>query len=231
MKEPLILLPGMMCDARLFAPQIAALSTTHPVIVMPLTGQRAVSDIAKEILSNAPPRFALLGLSMGGIVAMEMTRQASERITRLALFDTNPMADTPERILLREEEITRVEAGELRAVIRDDMKPNYLAEGENQQAILNLCMSMAESHGPKVFVDQSKALQSRPDQCEALKQIMMPTLIACGEEDSLCPLEKHELMHKLVNGSQLRVIQRAGHLPTLEQPDATNQVINEWLTM
>ena len=229
--EPLLLLPGMMCDARLFAPQVAEFSAHRQTMVMPMTGRTSIKDIAEDILKKAPNRFALLGLSMGGIVAMEIIRQAPERISCLALFDTNPMADSPERASLRDEEIKRVEAGELRAVMRDDMKPNYLAEGKNKTEILDLCMDMAESLGAQVFVDQTIALQTRPDQCETLKKVQVPTLIACGEHDSLCPLEKHQLMHDLITESRLCVIPGAGHLPTLEQPELTNQEVSEWLRL
>ena len=229
MSEPLLLLPGMMCDARLFAPQFAEFSTHRQVIAMPLTGRDSIKLIAQDILLKAPNRFALLGLSMGGIVAMEMTRQAPERITRLALLDTNPLADAPERVVIREQQIKRAEEGELHAVMRDEMKPNYLAEGNNKAAILELCMDMAKALGPQVFIDQSKALQTRPDQCNTLKKVQVPTLIACGEHDSLCPLEKHQLMHSLVAQSKLSVICGAGHLPTLEQPELTNQELKQWL--
>lgn len=229
MNHSLVLLPGMMCDARLFTPQISAFSSNRPVMVMPLIKQETVEALAQNILKNTPKRFALLGLSMGGIVAMEVIRQAPERVTHLALLDTNPKADTPERMSQRDEEIKRVWAGELRSVMRDDMKPNYLADTNNKQAILDLCMLMAESLGPEVFIQQTKALKTRPDQCETLRQINVPTLIACGAADTLCPVEKHELMHELINDSILQVIPNAGHMPTLEQPCETNRCIQNWL--
>lgn len=230
MNEPLLLLPGMMCDARMFAPQVAVFSAHHPIVLMPMTGRTLIKGLAEDILLAAPDRFALLGLSMGGIVAMEIIRQAPERVTRLALLDTNPLADAPDKAIIRQQQIKSVEAGELRSVMRDEMKPKYLAEGENKAAILDLCMVMAEALGPQVFIDQTIALQTRLDQSETLKKIQVPTLIACGEHDSLCPLERHQLMHKLIAGSRLCVIPGAGHLPTLEQPDSINQEIRKWLS-
>jgi len=228
-KESLLLLPGMMCDARLFGPQITALASNCAPEVMPLTGKNSVDEFAQDILKAAPDRFALLGLSMGGIVAMEVIRQAPERVSRLALLDTNPMADTAERKLTRDQQIKRVEAGELHEIMRNEMKPNYLANTENKAEILGLCMAMAVSLGPQVFIQQSRALQTRPDQCEALKNVRVPTLIACGQYDSLCPLEKHQLISKLIDGSRLSVIPQAGHLPTLEQPELMNQELVRWL--
>lgn len=230
MSEPVILMPGMMCDARLFAPQIAALSATRPVMVAPLAGGDTITAMAVETLQHAPPRFALAGLSMGGIVAMEIIRQAPGRVTRLALMDTNPLAEAPERAKLRDEQIARAFAGALKAIIRDDMKPHYLADTSDRRTILDLCMDMALALGPDIFAQQSRALQARPDQCETLRGVDVPTLILHGAEDRLCPAERHELMRDLVPGAILVRIDDAGHLPTLEQPKPTNEALEKWLT-
>ena len=231
MTEPVILLPGMLCDARLFAPEIDALSATRPVMVAPLADGDTVAAMAAAILQYAPPRFALAGLSMGGIVAMEVIRQAPSRITRLALMDTNPLAEAPERAKMRDQQIVRVLGGALKAVIRDDMKPHYLAGGSDRRTILDLCMDMALALGPDIFARQSRALQTRPDQCETLRGVDVPTLILHGAEDRLCPAERHELMRDLVPGAILARIDDAGHLPTLEQPKPTNEALEKWLTM
>lgn len=229
MHSPLVLLPGMMCDARLFAPQIAAFSAHMPVMVMPLSGARTVQDLARDILDHAPATFALAGLSMGGIVAMEVIRQAPERITRLALLDTNPKAERAEVSANRERQKQLVRAGQLRAVMRDEMKPNYLTDGPRKQAILDLCADMAEGIGPQGFLSQSEALAARPDQCATLRAVTVPTLVLCGREDALCPVERHELMHALVPHSELVIIEGAGHLPTLEQPEQTNEALRQWM--
>jgi len=226
---PLVLLPGMMCDARLFMPQISALSAERAVHTAPLTQHNTMLLLAKSVLDNAPPQFALAGLSMGGLVAMEIMRIAPERVDRLALIDTNPSAELPEVRAKRQPQIEKVRQGELRVVMRDEMKPNYLSDGPNQGAILDLCMAMSETLGPKVFERQSLAIQSRPDQQETLRNVKVPTLIMCGEDDTLCPLEKHQLMHELVNHSSLSIIPGAGHLPTLEQPELTNEALMQWL--
>ena len=229
MKEPLILLPGMMCDARLFDPQIARFSVERPIMVIPLTGHDSFIGLTEEILANAPPRFALAGLSMGGITAMEIIRQAPERVTRLALLDTNPLAEAEEKALARNPQIDEVNAGGLRKVMRDEMKPMYLADGPNTGSILDLCMAMAESLGPEVFEQQSRALQNRPDQCDTLRDIQVPTLVLCGEQDGLCPPERHQMMRDLIANAELQIIAGAGHLPTLEQPEQTNAAIQTWL--
>jgi len=226
---PLVLLPGMMCDARLFAPQIAAFSASRAVHVAPIGGADTMQALATDILSHAPPRFALAGLSMGGIVAMEVIRQAPGRVTRLALLDTNPRAETPQVAAGRQRQIDRAIAGELRAIMRDEMKPRYLAAGPGRDAILGLCMEMAETLGPDVFVRQSRALRDRPDQCDTLRAVTVPTLALCGREDTLCPIERHETIRDLVPGATLTIIDGAGHLPTIERPLQTNAALARWL--
>lgn len=229
MKDPLVLLPGMMCDARLFGPQISAFSHERAVMVAPISDHDTVSALAADILATAPPKFALAGLSMGGIVAMEVYAMAPERITRLALMDTNPKAETPAVAQNREPQIAKVRDGHLRAVMRDEMKPNYLTDGANTGQILDLCMAMAETLGPDVFVRQSRALQTRPDQQDRLRTVNVPTLVLCGEDDALCPLHRHQLMHDLIPQSTLHAVRNAGHLPTLEQPESTNEALAKWL--
>ena len=167
---------------------------------------------------------------MGGLVAMEIMRQAPERVTHLALIDTNPKAELPEVSIRREPQITRVQAGQLRQVMRDEMKPNYLSEGPNQRAILDLCMAMAEALGPEVFQRQSRAVQHRNDHQDTLRQVKVPTLIMCGEDDTLCPPERHQLMHELVDDSALVIIPGAGHLPTFEQPERSTEALSQWLS-
>ncbi len=226
---PLVLLPGMMCDARLFGPQIAAFSGRRAVHVAPLCGAESTAALAADVLAHAPPRFALAGLSMGGIVAMEIAAQAPERLAGLALMDTNPRAELPEVQARRAPQIEKAQAGHLRSVMRDEMKPNYLTDGPDRQAILDLCMEMAMDLGPQVFIRQSLALRDRPDRQEILRSVTCPTLVLCGREDALCPVERHELMHALIPHSTLTVIDGAGHLPTLEQPMPTNAALAAWL--
>jgi len=226
---PLILLPGMMCDARLFRPQIDALSGRIPVMSFPLTAHDSVTALAADILRHAPPSFALAGLSMGGIVAMEVLRQAPERVERLALLDTNPLAEAPEVQARRGPQMAAARDGRLRQVMRDEMKPNYLSDGPHQGAILDLCMAMAEDLGPDVFVRQSKALMHRPDQSKTLSTYGRPALVLCGRQDGLCPVERHQLMHDLLPHSTLKIIDGAGHLPTLEKPEETTAALKRWL--
>lgn len=227
--RPIVLLPGMMCDARLYAPQLAALSSRRVVHLVPIGRHDTMAALAAEVLADAPPSFALAGLSMGGIVAMEVLRQAPERVERLALLDTNPLAETPEAQARRVPQIEKVRAGGLESVMSDEMKPNYLAKGPRRSDILDLCMAMALDLGPDVFVRQSRALASRPDQQATLRAFQGSALVLMGEHDRLCPRDRHDLMHALMPSSRLAIVADAGHLPTLEQPEQTTAELIRWL--
>lgn len=231
MAEPLVLLPGLMCDGRLFAPQVAALDDLAPVTVADLTGASTVGELAAAVLAAAPRgRFALAGLSMGGIVAMEVCRQAPERVTRLALLDTNHRAEAPERRALRRPQIERALRGGLGTVLTDELAPLYLApENRHRSDLLGLVVAMGLALGPEVFARQSAALRDRPDQSATLRALVVPTLVLCGRHDALCPAERHEEIAALVRGADLRVIEGAGHLPTLERPTETSAALRAWL--
>lgn len=225
---PLVLIPGMMCDARLWGDLPARLAR-RMVIHAPCTQAETIQGLARLILADAPPRFALAGLSMGGIVAMEILRQEPERVERLALLDTNPFAETSDRRAQRQAQIDRALSGELASVMRDEMKPLYLAPGPNNGALLDLCLDMALRLGPEVFVRQSRALRDRPDQTETLRGFSSPALILMGRHDRLCPHERHEAMQHLMPQSRLVIVEEAGHLPVLEQPEPTFKALLDWL--
>lgn len=229
MVEPLVLLPPMMSDARVFLHQIAEFSRERAVQVAPITLGETVEDMANAVLDAAPANFALVGLAMGGIVAMEVQRRAPERVTRLALMDTNAQSETPTVAAAREAQIVKAKAGRLEEVMRDEMQPHYLAPGPHRAEILNLVMDMALDFGPEVFTRQSRALQRRPDQQKTLRMLRIPTLVMCGVHDELTPIRRHEFMATLIPNAKLEVISEAGHLPTLEQPGEVIRHLHDWL--
>lgn len=229
MAEPLVFLPGMMCDARLFGPQIAELSADHCVTVAPVTQGERIEEIASGLLDQLPARFALAGLSMGGIVAMELLRRAPDRITRIALMDTNPLAETPPVAAAREPQIVGVRTGRLEQVMREEMKPHYLAPGPHRAEVLDLVMDMALTLGADTFVRQSRALQRRRDQQGTLRKCKVPTLVLCGAHDALCPVKRHTFMAELIPYAKRVILENAGHLPTLETPAETTQALRDWL--
>ena len=163
---------------------------------------------------------------MGGIVAFELWRQAPDRITHLALIDTNPFADTDEKKSLRMEQIGRVLDGQLRELAVDSLKPLYLAEANrNDDALLQTLLDMALDLGPGVFREQSLALRDRPDSAGLLPDIDIPVAVVCGREDRLCPVSYHEYMADQIPGAELTVLDDCGHIAPMEQPSAVNELL------
>lgn len=227
--EPLVLLPGMMCDARLYSHQFNALSHDRAVMVAPITQGERIEEIASNILDQLPHRFALAGLSLGGIVAMEVLRRVPDRVSRLCLMDTTPLAETPQVAATREPLIVRARAGRLDEVMQAALPADYLAPLPDRMATLNLMYDMARDLGPEVFVRQSRALQRRRDQQGTLRKCKAPTLILCGALDPLTPVKRHSFMAELIPNATLKIVDEAGHVPVLEQPEEVTRILRAWL--
>ena len=225
-----LLLPGMLCDRRLWRHQLLALG--HDVQCPDTTRDDSVAAMARRVLEQAPQQFALAGLSMGGIVALDIWRQAPERVSHMALLDTNPHPDTPERRSLRLRQIAEALAGGLRELAIESLKPMYLAAANrDDEALLGLILDMAESLGAEVFERQSNALRTRPDAAPLLGTIDCPTLVLCGAEDALCPPEYHQFMADRIPNARLRIVDDCGHLSSLEQPDVVTQELQQLFEM
>jgi len=221
---PVLFLPGFMCDSRLFAPQVEALRG-HGIEAYhgDLCGAASVTRLARQVLAQAPPHFALVGLSMGGIIAFEILRRAPGRVTHLALLNTTPRADANGPA--RKRQLARIARGEVADVMREDLKPQYLAAPNRTPENLALIMAMAERLGEEVFARQTLALMNRPDSEALLSEIGCPTLVLAGAEDTVCPPALHESMAREIPGATLRVLERCGHLSTLEQPARVTALI------
>ncbi len=223
--ENILLLPGMMCDERLWSHQIAAVDV--PVHVADTSKSDNFADMATQALAAAPPRFAMAGLSMGGILAFEIWRQAPERVTHLALLDTNPHPDAPSRKSIRFEQIAAAAAGKLEELAIESLKPLYLAKkNRDDETMLKIILDMALELGPEVFELQSLAIMNRPDSAPTLASISCPTSVICGREDAICPVRFHEFMAQEIPGANLVVIDDCGHLSTMERPEVvTNELL------
>jgi pimeloyl-ACP methyl ester carboxylesterase len=225
-----LLLPGMMLSAPMYMHQVRALAKDHAVSVGDISRSSSIAATARSLLEKAPPRFALVGLSMGGIVALEMWRQAPERISHLGLLDTTPYADHPDRQQLRLEQMAQVEAGQLQQVLTHSMKPLYLAsKNRSDIALLSSVLRMGMDLGPEVFRRQSVALRERRDSTGMLRTIGCPTLVMCGREDQLCPPEWHEAMARSIPKADLVVLAECGHLSAMEEPQAVTHALQHLL--
>jgi pimeloyl-ACP methyl ester carboxylesterase len=228
-KIPLRLLPGLLCDRALWEPQVAALSDIAEIGIADLTRDESLPLMAARVLAEAPERFALAGLSMGGYLAQEIMRQAPERVARLALLDTSARADTPERLSIRRGLIELAQKGEFKGItprmLPQWLHPDHLADA----ALTRTVMEMTQRVGRDAYLRQMQAIMGRPDGREDLRRIGVPTLVLCGREDASTPLALHEEIAMQVPGAVLTVVERCGHLATLEQPQAVNAALRAWL--
>lgn len=229
MAEPLVMVPGMMCDARAFWPQVAALSGRRAVQVAAFPEAETISEMAQEVIAAAPERFALMGHSMGGIVAMEVLRRAPERVSRVALISTSPLAETPAQAAWREPMLAKARAGNLSAALDAALAPENLAPGPSRAEVLKTLGEMGADLGAETFIRQSRALQKRRDAQRVLMKAEIPALILCGVHDRMTPVKRHEAMAELMKDAELVVLDEAGHMPMLEAPEAVNAALKAWL--
>ncbi|MBE1283183.1 MAG: alpha/beta fold hydrolase [Rhodobacteraceae bacterium] len=230
MTEPLVLVPGMMCDARIFSHQINHISRERAVQIAPIMQGDRVEEIASGLLDQLPLRFALAGVSMGGIVAMEILRRAPDRVSRLCLMSTSPLAETPGEAAAREPQIARARAGQLAEVLKNTLRAEDFAPGPQRMELAQAVWQMGLELGEELFVRQSRALQRRRDQQGTLRKSHVPTLLLCGAHDGLTPVRRHEFMAELMPNARLQVLEQAGHLPVLDAPDATTRALRHWLS-
>ncbi|EEX15521.1 hydrolase, alpha/beta fold family [Citreicella sp. SE45] len=229
MAEPLVLLPDLMCDARLFGPQIADLSREIAVTVAPVSSGERVEEVASALLDVLPRRFALAGLGLGGMVAMELQRRAPDRVARLMLISTTPLAETPQQAAELDPLIIKARTGRLREAVRALRPVDSLAPGPFRMEIQAMLDEMAEGLGVDVFTRQIRVLQRRRDQQSALRKLRVPVTVLCGAHDITLPVKRHAFLAELIPGARLEVIEEAGHLPPLEAPDALSDAIRDWL--
>jgi pimeloyl-ACP methyl ester carboxylesterase len=223
---PFVLIPGLLCSARLYAPQIAALWPHGPMTVTDHRRDAEMNGIAERILAEAPPRFALAGLSMGGYIAFAMMRIAPERIARL---DTSARPDMPEQKAAREKFIAMAEAGKLADIV-ETLAPRFLHRNRSDDETLRRTIrAMAADTGVDAFVRQEKAIMSRPDSRRLLGAIKCPTLVLVGEGDELTPPELAREIADGISGAKLVVVPDCGHLSTIERPEPVNAALAAWL--
>ena len=226
---PVLLIPGLACTPSLYAGQMPALWTFGPVTVADHRRADSMDAIARQILAEAPPRFALAGLSMGGYLALAIVRLAPDRVAKLALLDTGSRSDTPEASERRKASMAKVQAGEFDAVM-DTLWPILVhKERQGDAALKRIVFEMAKTAGADAFVRQQQAIMTRPDSRASLPDIRCPTLVLVGEGDQLTPPALSEEMAALVPNSRLVTVPGSGHLSTLEKPESVTRALVEWM--
>lgn len=226
---PLLLLPGLLNDARLWEAQISGLADIADITVADSTRENSIAALASAALAQAPaPHFALAGLSMGGYVALEIMRQAPERVTGLALLDTSARPDTAEATQHRRKLIKL--AGSSFPAVVNGLLPKMVHPAHLQDTELTgIFRAMALTVGQAAFVRQQEAIIGRIDSRPFLKNIKCPTLVLCGRDDAITPVSLHEEMVAGIPASRLVVIEECGHLSVLEQPQQVNDAFEKWL--
>jgi pimeloyl-ACP methyl ester carboxylesterase len=229
-KVHLVLLPGLLCDTELWRDQIAGLRDIADCTVADMSRDDSIAGTAARMLEKAPAKFALAGLSMGGYCAMEVMRQAGNRVTHLVLLDTGARADSPEQQSRRRGLIELAEKGEFQGVT-PRLLPLFLhPEHLKDKALVERVTAMAGRIGKDAFLRQQRVIMTRIDSRPSLADIKCPTLVLCGRQDILTPPALHEEISALIPGSRLELIDDSGHLLTMEQPAAVTALMRRWLT-
>jgi pimeloyl-ACP methyl ester carboxylesterase len=227
--EPILLIPGLLSDARIFLPQIVHLGARHPLhIALPTAGD-SIEQMSEAILATAPPSFILIGHGLGGDVALDILRRENGRATRAVLISTDPLAEPPATAAAREARMVAAKAGRLKEVVGQEYPDSCLAPSEWKAEIAALLRDMALTLGEGAFLRQSRALQRRPDQQKTLRRVKLPLLFIAGAEDTLVHVRRQDFAAQMAPYGKLQVIEGAGHLPTLEQPEAVTAAIETFL--
>ena len=228
MFQPIVFLPGLICDARLWRDVIDGFADTMAPMVADLRLDETIAAMASRTLAAAPPRFALAGLSMGGYVALEIMRQAPERVTHLALFDTSARPDNEERRETRRKGIEMIGQGKFigvsRGLLGSLVAPHHLGTPLAEEV-----QAMSERVGGTVYIRQQKAIMDRVDSRAHLAAIDVPTLVGVGALDKMTPPELAEEMAAHIPGAKLVTFPDAAHLPTMENPAPVVDAMRDWM--
>jgi pimeloyl-ACP methyl ester carboxylesterase len=228
---PILLVPGLLSSPRIFAPILPALWRLGPVTVANHIRDDNMGAIARRILDEAPPRFALAGHSMGGYIALEIMRQAPERVMRLALMNTQARPDTPELTARRRDQMARARAGEFRDVLNELFQIFVHPMRRDRADLLQLVHDMGQDIGVDAFIRQQTAIIARADSRPTLATITCPTLVLTADQDKTIPNSLSKEMADGIRGAKLVILSQCGHLPQPEQPEATANALVKWLRL
>lgn len=229
MTIPILLVPGLNCTAEIYGAQLPALWQAGPVTIANHVRGDSMAEIASAILAAAPPRFALVGFSMGGYIAFEILRQARDRVERLALLDTSARPDSPEATQKRRDAIALTEQGKFALAVSTSFPNAVHPDNQGDAELRALHTRMALAVGPQTYVRHQNAIIARPDSRPELSRIAIRTLVVVGEADAITvPEAAHEMAAGIAN-ARLVQVPKAGHMALAEQPDIVTQALLDWL--
>ncbi|AJW96646.1 MULTISPECIES: alpha/beta fold hydrolase [Burkholderia] len=226
---PIVLIPGLLCTAEVFAPQIPALWPYGPVTVASTLEGDSIAAMAAAILASAPPRFALAGFSMGGYLAHEILRRAPERVTRLALLSTSARADQPIQVEMRQALLEAATHGDYDTVLANATLNTAHVSLRRDPVFAATKRRMAADIGRAAFARQTAAVIGRPDSRRELPSIAVPSLVLVGDSDPVTPPEFAREMAEAIPGAKLVIVPECGHTSPLERPEAVNAALRDWL--
>jgi pimeloyl-ACP methyl ester carboxylesterase len=230
-RQTLVLLPGLLNTRRLFERQIEDLADIADVIVGEPWRHDTLAAAAKAALDEAPERFALGGFSLGGYACFEILRRAPERVTRLALIDTQAIADTPEQSARRRGLIEQSRIGRFKGV-QPSLLPSLVHPSRlGDPSIVQPIAEMAVEVGADGFRNEQTVAISRPDSRPLLVEIKVPTVVIVGRQDQVTPIARAHEMAADISHSHLVVIEDAGHMTPLEKPAEVSAALRRWLTL
>lgn len=228
-ETPLLLLPGLLCDAALWTHQRGALEDLADIRIADFRSQDSIAAMAESVLALAPGRFSLAGLSMGGYVAFEVMRRAPERVVRLALLDTSARADVPEQAARRRGLMALAEKGRFKGVTPRLLPLLIHPDRLDETDLVDAVTAMAGCVGQDAFLRQQKAIMGRSDSLPDLPRITCPALVVCGRQDALTPLALSREMVDGLPAARFAVIEKCGHLSSMERPEAVTAELRSWL--
>jgi len=236
-KHNLVLVPGLMCDHSVWDPLLEGISPLAGAQIIDHGQADSLVDMAHQLLALAPPRFALAGHSMGGRVALEVMRLAPQRVTHLALMDTGYLpkaagaageAEVAKRMTL----VALAHNEGVRAMALQWVQGMVATHRLSDAVLIESVVAMLDRKSAQVFARQIKALIERPDASDVLRQLQLPTLVLCGAQDSWSNPAQHEEIAALIPARPAVVsVPDAGHMVTMERPDAVVQAFKDWLSM
>ncbi|HLL10078.1 MAG TPA: alpha/beta fold hydrolase [Rubrivivax sp.] len=229
-QRSLLLLPGLACDARLFAGQLPALAQHHRVHVSDVHYRcPGLPEMAAALLAEQAGSHILVGCSMGGMLALEILRQAPDRVQAVALLGSSARGDTAELIRLRSQACELFAAGRMAEVLRANLLFAFHPANQGRQALVGDYLAMIERAGAEQLIRQNRAVMARPDSRPLLPQIRCPLLVVCGEADGLTPPEHSREIAEAAVGAELHIVAGAGHMLTMEEPAAVTALLLDWL--